>query len=972
MNKCKRLLRKKLIIPAVSLLIIFSIIVLFISNALWDERNAVRINAGNIENSTLTIGTHLIHLSSLSDKLYEIAQESAFESGQIRIYYKSELMGGTWCDITDATTLSAIAEGMSGEQFPVQNSVIEALFFTHHTGSDGITRDLRTGQAVNIFDIRNPYDLELMEELLPLKMQFDLILELQQESDVGQRKAARLIRFWNTNIRNNVSDENDRALAALQRYYEIIAADSDSEALGAIQSVMDSVDATRRAEVFKILEVSMMAYIEELYSMADLPERHIRDQQGNIIETIPPVLADPHDTSLQAAANESLANVQSSLLLQQGRMLSEGVSVASSVYYQFARSLVNNANSGNHRSCDDDVRSLVNLANILADKISDRENEIIILREPLISRASDRYTSFLRIGENAEYRAAVSNRSAGAVLNSIARESEGTLNIYRFELEFFIDAISKRMIPTDALEYVNERLAITTGWYNLIPQDAFKHHADASIAEHIEFLSRLARNLQNQLGGSELDELIAKKAALQTDYMNALDNNDLASAKLIEEEIALIDAEIEALENELNSEIADLQKELADLREEAANNHDFNNRLNGLQNELNDMRGLKDLYDELNGLLDGSDISEGDAAGRISEITDRIAEIETLSGISEEDVNNRISELENQIGNLLTGNPVANRIRELETQLSLLNNSLPENSIGNAVAELRSNLLDIISNDGDMLQLTDGIDALESLLDMNHGIVFPVLTEIYDAMLRKSEREGIRTYDAAIEKVEDILLENRGAYEASMAGNLRASDLEELIASYNDSRTGAGLIGGGAGLIDGGAGLDRDADAIVEIIALTVFAEETGNENAAQLARARATNAYNVGHPYVFVRVNEGANIFLPVTSVARFTGMRYVWNRNLNQAVLTRGAQYYAFTSYSDRVIRSKDSSESETMHIAAKFLTVVHIPHTYTLNEFGCFGIYIPETDFGVLVCAEMQNAADELIEIFMRGFF
>ena len=71
----------------------------------WDESMAVHIKADEIENSTLAVGTHLIHLSALTDAIYEIAEKSSEESGQNRIYYKSELGGGVWFDITTATSL---------------------------------------------------------------------------------------------------------------------------------------------------------------------------------------------------------------------------------------------------------------------------------------------------------------------------------------------------------------------------------------------------------------------------------------------------------------------------------------------------------------------------------------------------------------------------------------------------------------------------------------------------------------------------------------------------------------------------------------------------------------------------------------------------------------------------------------------------------------------------------------------------
>ena len=119
---------------------------LLYAQGFWDEAKAVHITADAIEPSTLAIGTHLIHLSALTDSIYEIANQSAEESGQNTIYYKSELGGGAWFDITSATSLADITE----QGTAVQNADIEALFFTHHTKADKVTYDLRTGRAVNM------------------------------------------------------------------------------------------------------------------------------------------------------------------------------------------------------------------------------------------------------------------------------------------------------------------------------------------------------------------------------------------------------------------------------------------------------------------------------------------------------------------------------------------------------------------------------------------------------------------------------------------------------------------------------------------------------------------------------------------------------------------------------------------------------------------------------------------------------
>ena len=50
--------------------------------AAFREDEAVHIDPDKIEESTLIIGTHLIYLGALTDKLYETAIQSSEESGQ--------------------------------------------------------------------------------------------------------------------------------------------------------------------------------------------------------------------------------------------------------------------------------------------------------------------------------------------------------------------------------------------------------------------------------------------------------------------------------------------------------------------------------------------------------------------------------------------------------------------------------------------------------------------------------------------------------------------------------------------------------------------------------------------------------------------------------------------------------------------------------------------------------------------------
>lgn len=64
---------------------------------IFDESQAVPYEtfraSHTVEDATLFIGTYLIHVRGLTDELYEKAQESASDSNQMNVYYKSELAG---------------------------------------------------------------------------------------------------------------------------------------------------------------------------------------------------------------------------------------------------------------------------------------------------------------------------------------------------------------------------------------------------------------------------------------------------------------------------------------------------------------------------------------------------------------------------------------------------------------------------------------------------------------------------------------------------------------------------------------------------------------------------------------------------------------------------------------------------------------------------------------------------------------
>lgn len=558
---------------------------LLLARGYWDGDTAVHVAAGEIENSTLAVGTHLIHLSALTGEIYEIARMSAEESGQFGLYYKSELGGGAWFDISAASSLEDITSGGT----PVGGDVIEALFFTHHTRSDGITYDLRTRQAVSLFDIRSPYDLESLDELAPLKMQYDLTLQAGGESSVSRR----IDRIWQTDVSRppdsesalKTAGEYDKILADLQRYLDVLADGDDCRTeMQAVSGVMEAVDAGRRCLVFSNLEPALDAYLAELAAQGG----------GDGEEPAAPA-------ELISAAAESLENVRSALVTYSGAMLDEGATVAGAVEYALSNGLIRDAAASDHAACDTDAGRLIALDNLLRDVIANRGLELALLEETLLPAATDAYTRALWAGESGEYRAEVEKKASRAVLNRIASENAGEADTRRGELEFFIEAACSRLDPQSAAELITERLAMTAETFSAgIPQDAFAEGAGESVEAHIRFLTGKQRALELARGGNEMDVLSGEKAELQTERLSALDRGDLAQAAALEEALEALEGRMRGLEAESSARLAQLRSRIGELQGQLADtpgDQALAGRLSAAQTELAALE---------NGLSDGT------------------------------------------------------------------------------------------------------------------------------------------------------------------------------------------------------------------------------------------------------------------------------------------------------------------------------------------------------------------------------
>ena len=556
-----------IIISAILVSIIGSNIIV---KALIDESNSVKIDAESIEDSTLIIGTHLIHISAMSDSLYSVAQLSADESAQYNMYYKSELANGTWYDITNAFSLEDITTG----GIPVESKVIEELNFTHHTKSDGITYDLVEKVAVPVCDIYSPYNLEGLQELSPLKLQYENLEANEDKSETDERNLAYIRDFYKLEFNDENTAECDINIEALHKYLQILTRDgAEASMSNMVQSVMDKIDAQRRAQIFVNMQKESIdnlikaigrnkKYEEKDILSSDISgdinkteeetENTSDEDEEETEETKNTIDGFVVDDNLLTALSEVVSNVEESYNTYANKMLDEGVTLLSKKEFDEIMSLINYAKQENWAKCDEQVEKLIYIDSINNSVIKEPVKELEYINKKLIPDAVKKYKEALSEGVGAVYKSLPVN-SAKATKQNALKNQQTELEKIRTEYQFILQAKLSRLDNEEGLAYVQELIEDSKSLYKNIKKDDYETYATSSCDSYVQWLNEKLTSLNSALGTGEMDSLIAKKEELQEKKMSALDKNDLDAAKEIDAEIELVDKKIDNLERRLNN-----------------------------------------------------------------------------------------------------------------------------------------------------------------------------------------------------------------------------------------------------------------------------------------------------------------------------------------------------------------------------------------------------------------------------------
>lgn len=503
---------------------IFGIFSLHGVKALINDDDTVHVKDEQIGVSALIVGTHIMYLGAVTDELYATAAESAKKVGMYEIYYKSELADGSWYEISGAEGLADIST--SGKT--VSADVIENLNLQYYTKEDGITYDLRTGGAVNVFDIDNPYDLSSNSDMEDIKTQYDMLNDKEEKTKSDEYYIGLIDDFFSEELDNSETKELDDKLDSLWRVYQ----NADDDMREQLMSVMGELDDQRRSIVGNQLLSGMLDELLDKVGLSASSDSELV-MNNQLYEAVGNAINEVAQTTAECESN-----------------LPSGDSGFTQVQEELKEKLIAAAQNGNADECKNICSDIKALTNIQSGISGDSAAELEILNE-LVDKQYGICTDMLEQGAGAEYdniKQTSSDTVAKKYLNARKNELDKSLT----ELADMLDRAAGRMGRDSAKEYLDKAISDIEGLGSRIKSDDFEKYAIASLNKCAGLIEDKYKSVAAS-GSNRIDSLLADREQNITNRLDALDKNDYEQALLYENRIEHLDEEIAAYEKELNA-----------------------------------------------------------------------------------------------------------------------------------------------------------------------------------------------------------------------------------------------------------------------------------------------------------------------------------------------------------------------------------------------------------------------------------
>ncbi|MCR5777170.1 MAG: hypothetical protein K6G84_07125 [Lachnospiraceae bacterium] len=913
----------------------------------------VGVNPDSLPNGTITIGTHIIYIKSWNAPLNEIAEKSEADYGRSARYYRSELAGGQWFDVSNASSV----ESINKNGVPVDKSVIADMGFLYHTMADGKTYDLKNNKVINIFEIDDPYDMKVREELEPIRQQYEIIKNEKSKSKRNSRDMESVEYLALKTYKNGESEKYQKQLDALYKYYlDLVPRKPEHEMIEQLTAIMQSVDAARRVEVDNMI-IDTLRYTSNQVNDASWDEK-VKDH--------------PVNSALVDAVEDSTSQIQEDLdknktLAPAPPVIGEGTAMET-YRYQLTLDLIAAAEGGNFPQCDEILRKLMTLQTIMESKSKDKDAEGAMIDGTLLPIAKSEFKRVLSEGENQSYKEAKGDTAKAAAVTAYKTELEQK----KGELQVLIEAkLNTMQDEKEKDKFILSEISDSGSMDSSIPSGGFESTAKAILED---FRKDLGGDLSDGAGeGSEstLKNLYAEKEKLQAEAQGYLDNENIDAVKRADAKIEDIGKQIEKQEAQVAEEMRILEKQL-----EEAKDTGVNSQAAWLEGEIAKKKAV---------------IPEGSPVGVIAKQKDKVAEIINSGDIGEDE--------------LAEMNSAVNAIASLA-------DVVPENA-ADAIRDIKDSIDDAIKGGAGSGADGAGKDGTVSGADAGGAGSGAGGADAGGAGSGAGGAGAGGAGSGAGGAGAGGAGSGAGGADSggagSGAGGTGAGDAGSGAGGTGADGAGSGAGADGAGSGAGGAGADdagSDADAagdesaeeekdINEEIEKAAADSMTDEEKAEKFpsttsptANALKELSNKVGDTlkkveekakdaekaktekqsdeeliaaagewaFEELKTSSGEQT-APIDLVAKKLGYRYVWNENKKQAVLSNIDQgtFYKFVVSSMEV----EINEGEVkMKSPAKYRNVVYIPASYLESEFSLTVKKVGNSGYSMLVEQEDAN--------------
>lgn len=640
-----------------------------------DYVSALANNGQTIPAGTLFVGTWLMDAQTVNDTFYHMALNSMSEANQQIMYYKSELAGNRWKDIYGANSLESI--------LPISENVQDTELMNYYVsvvvGSDGIPKSAKTGEAVDIFSLSDPYQMESIPELRALKMQFDskvvspsdqgskrYIYErldrffksddnftrnenMQRDCDYVLDVASRsgiafyasdpryfLARFeesgrgflenqetvaeifntkvnyvWQTSwplglirgsiswtnekawerevramggtsngldelnnrfynfqqvwrhfscVRDEVTDDYDTKLKGMGDIYKQMCSTgdaSDKELADKALAIQEKLDSGRRARVYyNLTENEKHNYIVGptlplLYQWVAYGNSSVGRDYQVLYKTTEDFSA---VSSISEAVESALTECGNTYIKYNSNTLTEGNTVASKLEYDLSNAVINKANQG-PAAVRNELTNLVDLENVNNSVIAHKTRELGLINN-VLDICDTKYIQYVHMSAGETYLKAKSDpETTQSTLDEILMDQEADVLAVGTELQRYIKARAIRLNTEAAIEFVEGRLDWAENQRTGVSPDEFGHYAEEALNNHIKWLQALLASIKQ--GGDikdEEEELEEKKAELENLMKDANDNGETEKAEEYQKQINEISKQIEEVQKRKQQE----------------------------------------------------------------------------------------------------------------------------------------------------------------------------------------------------------------------------------------------------------------------------------------------------------------------------------------------------------------------------------------------------------------------------------